>query len=264
MATKPPSKTKPAVAATKTGGSASTSTAVAKRASSNVVSIKEQLQKQAADLNDRVAPASGISISIKNGEFRFPDGRKTSDPIEVVIVDFAAANLFYEGKFDANNMTPPSCFAIGTNPIKLEPSENSPVKQSDSCSGCPMNEFGSDGKGKACKNTRILGVLPPDADADTPMWKLSVPPTSSKNWDNYVRQVSTMFQMPPVSVVTTIAFDENFEYPVLKFGEPKPNEQLAEHFARQDEARQLVLAEPDVSGFEAKPAKKAVGGARRR
>ena len=252
MATKPASK--------------STSTAVAKRSNTNVVSIQEQLKKQAADLNDRVAPARGISISIKNGEFRFPDGRKTKDPIDLVVVDFAAANMFYEGKFDPNNMTPPACFAIGTNPLKLIPSENAPVAQSTDCAGCPMNEFGSDGKGKACKNQRVLGVLPPDADEDTPMWKLSVPPTSTKNWDNFVRQVSSMFQMPPVSVIVEVSFDDKFDYPVLNFGNARPNENLAVHFPRQEEARKLVLAEPDVSSYApAKPTKKATtGGARAR
>lgn len=254
MATKP--------AAKKTASTPGT--AVAKRSNTNVVSIQETLRKQAAEMNDRVAPASGISVSIKNGEFRFPDGRKTSDPIEVVVVDFAAMNSFYEGKFDANNITPPACFAVGTNPLKLVPSDAAPVRQADACTGCPMNEFGSDGKGKACKNTRVLIVMPPDADADTPLWKMSVPPTSTKNWDNYVRQVSSNFQMPPVSVVTTISFDDKFEYPVLNFGNPVPNENLDVHFARQDEAKELALAEPDVSSYvAAKPAKK-VAGARRR
>lgn len=259
MATKPPAKTPTAKAA-------APSTAVAKRAGTSVVSIKEALQKQAADLNERVAPASGISISIKNSEFRLPDGRKTTDPIEVVIVEFASINSFYEGTYDPNNMVPPTCFAIGSNPLKLVPSDNSPVKQHDSCTGCSMNEFGSQGAGKACKNTRVLAVLPPDADADTPIWRLSVPPTSIKNFDNYVRQVASSMQMPPVSVVTTISFDDGKDYPVLKFEGAVPNENLAVHFARQTEAAELVHAEPDVSGYQAakKPVAKSAGGARKR
>jgi hypothetical protein len=265
MATKTPTKPAAKAAAKSTP---STSTAVAKRPSGNIVSIKEQLQKQAAAMEERVAPATGISVSIKNKEFRFPDGRKTSDPIQVVIVDFVAANSFYEGKYDANNITPPACFAIGVNPMKLVPSDNSPNKQSDSCGGCPMNEFGSDGAGKACKNQRVLALLPPDGDEDAPLWKLTVPPTSTKAWDAYVRSVSSMFQMPPVSVVTTISFDEASDYPKLIFGEPTPNEQLEAHFARQAEAQKLLATEPDVSSYEdsaRKPAKKVANarGARR-
>lgn len=242
------------------------STAVAKRANTNIVSIQEELKKQALATNDRVAPASGISISIKGSEFRLPDGRKSKEPLEVVVVDFAAMNAFYEAQFDAAQMASPVCFALGQNPLKLVPSDNSPLKQCQECTGCPMNEYGSNGKGKACKNTRVLAVLPPDGDADTPLWKLSVPPTSIKNWDAYVRSVSSMFQMPPLSVVTTISFDDTVDYPRLTFGNPQPNTMLSAHFARQAEAKTLLLTEPDPSLFAAaaKPAKKAVAGARRR
>lgn len=254
MATKPPATAKPAT------------TAVAKRASNNVVNIKEALRKQAEDLNSRVAPATGNSISIKGSEFRLPDGRKTTDPIEVVVVDFTAMNSFYETKFDPGQITPPACFAMGSNPLKLVPSDNAPLRQSDSCSGCPMNEFGSDGKGKACKNTRVLAVLPADADADTPMWRLVVPPTSIKNWDDYVRSVSSMMQMPPVAVVTTISFDDTVDYPRLKFGAPTPNQSLEVHFARQGEASEMLATEPDTSQFaatKAAPARKVAGAKRR-
>lgn len=257
--TKPPAK--------KTAPAKAASTAVATRKATNVVSITEALKAQAAALNERVAPATGNSISIQGKEFRLPDGVKTTDPIEVVVVDFAAANSFYEGKFDAKNIVPPNCFAVGTNPLKLVPTSNAPAVQSTDCASCPMNEFGSDGAGKACKNTRILGVLPPDGDADTPLWRLSVPPTSTKNWDNFVRQVSAMFQMPPVSVITTISFDENFDYPVLKFGDPQPNPNLEAHFGRQGEAQKMVLQEPDFSnaaGAARAPAKKVAGARGRR
>lgn len=261
MATKTPSK--PAAKAAPKA-SASTSTAVAKRPNANVVSIQEQLKKQAADMADRVAPATGIAVSIKNGEFRFPDGRKTKEPIQVVVADFIAANNFYEGKFDPNAITPPGCFALGPNPMKLIPSDNSPNKQSDECRTCPMNEFGSDGAGKACKNQRVLAVLPPDGDAEAPLWKLVVPPTSVKAWDAYVRSVSSMFQMPPVSVVTTISFDDSVDYPKLIFSDPQPNENLEAHFARQAEAKELLMTEPDVSQYEAaKPAKKTAARGRR-
>jgi hypothetical protein len=184
-----------------------------------------------------------------------PDGRKTKEPLQLVVVDFIAANMFYEGKFDPQNPSPPACFALGENPMQLVPSGNSPNQQSDSCKGCPMNEFGSDGNGKACKNQRVLAVLPPDAQPDTPMWRLVVPPTSTKAWDAYVKSVVSMYQMPPVSVVTTVSFDESVDYPKLQFGEPVANESLEVHYARQDDAKQMLNEEPDVSGYEVPKAK---------
>lgn len=235
---------------------AKTSVAVRKPSSSAVVSIKEQLAAQAAAMNERVQPASGNKIRTKAGKFILPDGNE-AESLELVIVDFVAANNFYPGKFDPKNIQPPACFAIGTNPRALIPSDNSPDKQSDECSGCPMNEFGSSGEGKACKNGRKLAVLPPDAEADTEMWVLEVSPTALKNFDGYVSSVARQFQMPPVGVVTTVTLDSAVDYAKLQFSDPKPNDNLEVCYARQEEARKLLAVEPDVSGFV--PAKPAAG-----
>ena len=173
-----------------------TSTAVAVKKTGAVVSITEiqnQLKAQAAAINEKVAPASGITIQVSQSkEFKFPDGTK-GDEFECVIVDFTSVNFFYEGEYDKDNITPPACFAVGNNPLQLVPSDNSPNKQNDTCKGCPMNEFGSAGKGKACKNQRLLAVLPPDATEDTPIWLLKVSPTAIKAFDSYVRSVASAF-----------------------------------------------------------------------
>lgn len=255
-ATKKPAAKKAAGANT----AADTSTAVAVRKSSAgaVVSIKDALRAQAEKLAERTAPASGIAIQVSQSkEFKLPDGTKARE-LDLVVVDFISANLFYEGTYDPNNITPPACFAIGDNPRELVPSDNSPVRQNDTCKGCPMNEFGSAGNGKACKNTRVLAVLPPDADEDTPMWLLKVSPTALKAWDGFVMSVQRTFQMPPIAVVTKVSFDENLDYPSLRFSVAEPNEALEVHYARQEEARQLLVQEPDVSTYEApKPAPRA-------
>ena len=245
MATKKPATDKPVAK-----GEAKT-TAVAKRPSTAIVSLQEKLRTQVAELNNRVAPASGITIGITQAkEFKFPDGTK-SNQFEGVIVDFVSTSFFYENSYDPNNIAPPACFAIGTNPLQLVPSDNSPVKQSDSCKGCPMNEFGSAGKGKACKNGRLLAVLPPDADADTPIWLLKVSPTGLKAFDSHVRSVATTFQLPPVGVVTTFSFDDGSDYASVRFGNPVLNDNLETHYARQEEALQLLTSEPDVSAYVA-------------
>jgi hypothetical protein len=238
--------------AAKKASTTSTAVAVKKTGGSNIVSIKEALAKQAAALNERIAPASGVSIQIKDKQFVFPDGTK-SDTFEGVIVDFASMNAFYPGKYDPKNIVPPACFAIGTNPLQLVPSKNSPELQADTCQECPNNEFGSSGEGKACKNQRKLAILPPDADKDTPIWTLNVSPTALKAFDSYVRSVANVFGMPPVAVVTTFSLDPNLDYPSVRFGNPVANENLEAHFSRQDEARKLVTAEPDVSSYQ-KPA----------
>ena len=121
-----------------------------------------------------------------------------------------------------------------------------------------MNQFGSSptGGGKACKNTRLLAVLPPDADDETEIWTLKVSPTALKNFDGFVASVNRAFQLPPVGVVVTVGFSDAKDYPSLEFTNPQPNDNVAVHLGRQEEAREMLMREPDVSAYGAeKPAK---------
>lgn len=234
------------------------STAVAvKKSSGAVISIQEQLRAQAAAMAGRIAPPTGNKIKIgQNKQFTLPDGSVT-DTLDLVIVDFTSKNTFYEGAFDPNNITPPACFAIGPEPKNLVPSANAPAKQCDDCASCPLNQFGSAGKGKACKNSRVLAVLPPEADADTPIWTLEVSPTGIKGFDGFVGNVNRAFGMPPISVVVTVSFNPAETFASLVFSDPRPNENLEVHFGRQAEAQELLAVEPDVSSYGQAPAKPA-------
>jgi hypothetical protein len=243
----------------------STTTAVAVKKPSNVIAIQESLKNMAASLAERIQPGGGNKIRLsKDKQFVLPDGTKTEGPLELVIVDFVATNSFYAGKFDANNPAPPNCFAVGTNIRAMVPVKESPEIQNDNCAECPMNAWGSDGTGKACKNGRRLAVLPPDADADTPLWLLDVSPTALKGFDGYVAGVVRTFGMPPIAVVTQVSMDDQAEYQRLVFSDPKPNENLAVAHARMDEARELLVALPDFSGLTAtkKPAPRKTAGRR--
>lgn len=258
-------KVSPITAAASAGKPKAPGTAVAIKAGSNVVDIQAMLKAQAAAMSERTAPASGNYIRVtQDKQFMLPDGTKTPGPLELVIVDFSSKNSFYEGAYDPKAITPPACFAIGPNPLKMVPSDNAPLKQAVSCQGCPMNEFGSAGTGKACKNSRVLAVLPPDADADTPLWLLATSPTANKGFDGFVNSVARVFQTPPIGVVATVGFDTNETYAKLVFSDPKPNENIAAHFSRQEEAREMLAVEPDVSSFvKEKPAARGKVAARR-
>lgn len=237
-----------------------------------VVDVKAKLAEMMASQEGKTAPVGGNKIRVtQDKQFALPDGSKTREPLRLVVVDFNSRNEYYEGEFDKNNPTPPACFAIGDIPVKLVPSANSPEKQSDACLGCPMNEFGSKGAGKACKNSRVLAVLPPDAEPDTPLWLLQVSPTAIKSWDGYVKDVSRVFGTPPIGVVTTVSFSDS-DYAQLSFSEPEPNENIEACLARVDEARQLLTEEPDVSNYgqeaakpaaKKAPAKRPMAGVRR-
>ena len=251
------------MATAKKTAAAKTGTAVATRKASTgaVADIKAALTAQAAADAARVAPSTGKQIRItQDKSFVLPDGTKTRDPLQLVVVDFVSRNMYYENGYEKDNIVPPNCFAISPEPRGMVPSDNSPDKQHETCKGCAWDEFGSapTGRGKACKNTRLLAVLPPDADEDTELWTLSVSSTGLKSFDSFVAGVNRAFSMPPMGVVVTVSFSDASTYPSLEFSDPQPNENLEVAYARRAEAREMLMVEPDVSNFgKEAPAKAA-------
>ena len=250
--------TKPKVPAT------GTAVAVKKASSGAVVSIRDTLKAQAAANSSRIAAPGGPKIRLDGRKFAFPDGTSTVDPVQVVIVDFINANSYYDRSYVKGTVVPPACFALGDNPKAMVPSDASPDKQCDTCTGCPMNEYGTaaTGKGKACKNEVLLAVLPVDAAADAPLWIMKVSPTGLKSFYGYIAALSRM-TMAPVEMITTVSFDDS-TYPTLVFGDPTNNADFEAHYGRMDEAKALLAQEPDVSGYEAevqkpKPKPKVTG-----
>jgi hypothetical protein len=238
-------------------------TAVAVKKNTGVVSVADAMaamQAMVSGLAAKTGAVGGNTIRVtQDKQFMLPDGSKTADPLQVVIVDFTSMNVFYENDFDKNNITPPACFAIGDVPSTLAPSANSPVKQADDCASCPMAAWGS-GKngGKACKNSRVMAVqlLVPDSETgepsiyeDTPLWLIKTSPTAIKGFDSYVKTVQRLFGVPPMGVVTTIDFDQSQTYATLTFSNPVPNQFAGITLSRLDEAKELLAQEPDVSSY---------------
>ena len=230
----------------------------AARATANLpVNYAEQLAQESAEIAKRIAAPSGDRIRFNaNRSFITPDGME-GDTLEVVVVDFMSSNLFYEGMYDRDTPQPPACFAIGTQPSMLVPSDNSPNKQADACSSCPNNQFGSasNGKGKACKNTRLVALMPVTAldnpDEDAPIWIMSIPPTSLKAFDAYVHSLAAKHNTVPVGVVTEIYLDpaNTFASPRFNVVRPLQPTELGLFMSRREEANTRLSAEPDVSQY---------------
>lgn len=244
-------------------------TQVAPRANTSVVSIQEQVKKDLAELQNRTGAPGGDMIRVtQDKQFLLPDGTKHPGPLQLVIVDFVTHKTFYDRAFDKSNITPPACFAISANPKDMVPSKDSPARQSDACHGCPLNEFGSDGDGKACKEKRVMAVIPADADANTDIAILTASVTALKGFDSYVRSVGASLGKMPYQLITEVSFDPNQTYASLRFGNPQPAspDLVQTAFALREKARDRLLAPYDVSGYKppqqkARPAARA--GARR-
>ena len=245
-------------------------TAVAKTTpkSSNLpvsVDIQAQVDAMIAGVQEKTSQHAGDAIRItQNKEFELPDGRKSDGPLELIILDFVSFNAMYEGRYDPNNIQPPVCFSVGTVVQQMVPSAKAPEPQSTSCSTCPMNQFGSDGNGKACKNKRRLAVLPADFDADTPIYTLEVSPTGLKAFDKFVSSLASTQRKVPAQLVTEVDFDPAKDYPTLTFKALRAleAEQVVEVFARIEEGRARINVEPDPAAYTeaAKPAAKAGRG----
>ena len=252
---------------TKAKEPAAKTTAIAKVKANLPANIEQQFADEVAALQKRISAPSGDRITVTQGKtFKLPNGLEV-DELECVVVDFAAANYWYDSQFDRNNIVPPKCFAIGLEPAGLTPSDNSPDKQCESCAGCWANQFKSaaNGRGKACSNTRLLGVIPVDADEDTPLQILKVSSTGLKSFDGHVAAVAQKAGVPVRGVITKITFSDDDEWASLRFSvvqklTPK-DPLLAIAQSLKDVALQRLLTEPDVSAAaaanDAPPARRA-------
>lgn len=228
-------------------------TAIAKAKVNLPVDVNAAMAAEMEQIQKRISAPSGDRIMVTQGKtFKLPNGSEL-DELEAIVVDFCAANFYYTEAYDRGNVVPPACFALGLEPAGLVASDNSPDKQCASCAACWANQFGSSGKGKACQNTRLLALLTPDADAETPLYLLKVSPTAIKNFDAHVNSVANSFKMPVRAVVTQISFSQESEYATLRFKTLRPAEKdlLLMAHNRLEEARKRLLTEPDVSALKA-------------
>jgi hypothetical protein len=230
----------------------STTTAVARAKVNLPANINEQFANEVAALQKRISAPSGDRITVTQGKtFKLPNGLEV-DELECIIVDFAAANFYYDTTFDRNNIVPPKCFAIGLEPAGLVPSGNSPESQCASCAGCWANQFKSaaNGRGKACSNTRLLGILPLDADQDTPIQILKVSSTGLKSFDGHVATVASKYGVPVRGVSTKVTFSDD-EWASLRFNVIEKlsvkDPLLAVAQSVKESTMTRLLTEPDVT-----------------
>lgn len=187
-----------------------------------------------------------------------------------VIVAAVLENAFYDGEFDSDNPSPPSCYAFGRGtPADMEPFADV-VKagraQNASCAGCKQNEFGTAerGKGKACKNGWRLAVLPagdydakkgvfdpildPKHYAECEVRYLKVPPTSLGNYGKYVTGLATGHSRSPECVFTHVTlrphptkqFELSFEGMPYTAKELFPNALLQAVMERNEKEMELI------------------------
>ena len=212
---------------------------------------KQQASAKAKQVAERVPVGVGNNLQLhRSGEFRF-QGASLGQELDVVIVDFVFANKYYSTDYDEDNITPPSCFALGVNEDTMAPDASSPEQQNPACEDCWANQFKSAGKGKACGNKRRLALLHSDS-LDGEMLMLELPPTTIKAFDLYVSKITGTVHLPTSCVLTRLSFDDQADHQKLEFAfvEALPDKIAGACFMRTYEAEKALLTPYNTSGYE--------------
>lgn len=154
------------------------------------------------------------TFSIRGARLKLGDVEIPGNKVLVRVLDQVLVNTFYEGKFDPDNKSSPTCYAFSRGE-ELVPFAAVEHKQAEKCAACPKNAFGSadNGKGKACQNRMRLYVLKAGEgkeiyDAEqlktAEVAVFNIPPTSLNAWSKYVKQIVGL-GLTPYMAVTELA-----------------------------------------------------------
>jgi len=180
-----------------------------------LVSFENEMAQMALEVVKAEQSTAGMTfLSTKSGILSYRGDPVAGNKLACVILSSPIERLFYSERYDPTKIVPPSCFAIGRVAHEMAPHSSVEKPQHASCEGCPRNEWGSSlqgGKGKACRETRRLLLIPADAitTADTvakaEVAALRPPVTSLKNYANYVQTLAASIKRPPVAVISEIS-----------------------------------------------------------
>jgi len=134
-----------------------------------------------------------------------------------IILDTNRINAWWEVSYDeSGGGTPPDCFSM--NGIELDPNCSAPQSPTGLCRDCDKNKFGSDGRGKACKNMKRVHVL---LDGEMLPLRMTLPPSSLKAIDNYISMLTSK-GLPYQLVHTIFKLKETKNKEGIKYSEIKP------------------------------------------
>lgn len=220
------------------------------------------LAQKAKDVAAKERPSIS-KISLKAGVMALGGQPIKDNKLDAVVLVAAYRNTYYKDRYDANNIVNPDCFAFSMSDEDLAPAAGVVHPQHPKCEGCPNAEWGSDrngGRGKACKETRRLVLLPANALESKESVQtgelaiMDVPVTSVKHYASYVNVLAASIGLPPHACITEISArpDAKTQFRVdFKGVSPVPSEQVLDAIeARQPEATRIALLGYEKSNDE--------------
>lgn len=195
---------------------AKASTPVAAVSTSRLAMLAEQAKQAAA------AERPSLSkISLKGGILSYGGAAVKDNRLDVIVLAATYRNTFYAGRYDPNNIKNPNCFALSETDKDMAPDAVVTDPVNATCDGCPNREWGSDlngGRGKACKESRRLVLLPASVLTDPDpvnaiktgeLAILDLPVTSVKHYSNYVNILASSVGLPVWACVTEVLVKPN-------------------------------------------------------
>jgi len=169
------------------------------------------------DVGDNIKGITGripqVKIIHQAQMFSNQDGTQKFEKFTGIIVHHTAVNAFWANSFDeTGGGTLPTCSSMdGEAPNVAEP-------QSKYCYDCPQNQWGSAGKGKACKNSWRLHILPEEGTLPK---RMTVPPALIGAVQDFFISLVDMKVPHELAVVEfTLAKTKNkdgIEYSMIRF-----------------------------------------------
>lgn len=179
-----------------------------------VVAWKDRVAALAKDVAATEKSTGSSYISFKGGRLAIGENYVPGDKILCVILDHVWEYTFFPNAYDPTKLVSPICYAYGRKEDEMAVAGEEP--QSDSCSGCPRNEWGSDlkgGRGKACKNSRKLAIIHADSlsgdIAKAEVVQARIPVTSVKNFSKFATDVANVLHVPPFGVICELSVTPN-------------------------------------------------------
>jgi hypothetical protein len=177
--------------------------ATKKSPGSALIPWEKQFAADAKKAVEQESTSGGGGQSVKfgaGGTITVAGATLPGNRLECVILGACFENGWYDTPYNPDDPQPPTCYAFGEAEKEMAPHPDCQQAQSDTCAGCPKNEFGSAlvGRGKLCGNKkRIALVTANDAQdldvlATVELATAKLSPTQLKAWAGYVRSLAEL------------------------------------------------------------------------
>jgi|LWDU01.1.fsa_nt_gi hypothetical protein len=210
--------------------------------------LKKELEVQRSQLEASVALSGNSKINLANKMFALPDGSKNQGPLNCIVLDWRYSRTYFPDDFNSADKKPPICSALDKNEANLAPYPSSEDIQSETCTPCWANAWGSkypdnhNSRTKACKNTIILAVIPADEPPteDTTPWIISLPPTSIKAFTEFVTNLQNESTLMPCQVSVDLSMDPKQSYSKIEYSNIRPHKILTDVLRIRAEAQTIL------------------------